>query len=237
MFTWTEQKLEWMCRAATYSGFYHRLAAIINDRIGQNKNVLDMGCGMGFLSRELAMLGHCVKGYDCDAKAIELAKSNSMGSEGKINIDNQQADIDKSCGSVKFSCATLENVYQRKELCDTLIACQFGAGARDYDRLFGIEANQYILIKNGRKSKTTTGKHRDTIRELCRYLQERQLSYELRRFGLHFDQPLFRKEVTEYCMAYGIEEKMLRYRVQTDEAVVIAKPKELYLIDVRGEQR
>jgi ubiquinone/menaquinone biosynthesis C-methylase UbiE len=47
-------------------------------------SILDLGCGSGYLSRELAKQGAVVTGIDISSKMIEFAKSN---------IDNQNLDI------------------------------------------------------------------------------------------------------------------------------------------------
>lgn len=60
-------------RRLLHSMAYYRYAA---ELIGKNKKVLDIGCGEGFGSWQLAKLcGYCV-GVDIDNDAIEIAKKN-----------------------------------------------------------------------------------------------------------------------------------------------------------------
>ena|SRR5437899_7505647 len=43
---------------------------------GKPATILDLGCGNGFVSAELAQLGHCVIAVDASSDGIEIARSN-----------------------------------------------------------------------------------------------------------------------------------------------------------------
>lgn len=53
---------------------YGELHRLVNEFIvGQRLRILDIGCGTGFMSLELAREGHNVMGLDSDAKAVNIA--------------------------------------------------------------------------------------------------------------------------------------------------------------------
>lgn len=49
---------------------------VIQDKIGQNCSVLDVGCGGGFLTNYLAQKGYTVSGVDLSKKSLEIAQKN-----------------------------------------------------------------------------------------------------------------------------------------------------------------
>ncbi len=46
----------------------------IKNRLGESRDVLDIGCGAGFLTNTLAMHGHRVTGIDLSLRSLEIAK-------------------------------------------------------------------------------------------------------------------------------------------------------------------
>lgn len=49
------------------------IAGVIQEKLGQNCAVLDIGCGAGFLTNFLALKGHQVAGVDLSAPSLEVA--------------------------------------------------------------------------------------------------------------------------------------------------------------------
>ncbi len=67
---------------------------------GKNLKVLDIGCGTGCISLELARMGHDVLGLDRNERMIEIAtrtKKSSNSRRGKLQYEN--ADFDKWSGN------------------------------------------------------------------------------------------------------------------------------------------
>ena len=73
-------------RHVLYSLAYHKFAAKM---IGNNKEILDIGCSEGLGTMLLAEFATYVLGVDIDAPAIESAKKNF----GRENVEFQAADI------------------------------------------------------------------------------------------------------------------------------------------------
>lgn len=46
----------------------------IHEKLGTSQNILDIGCGAGFLSNSLALEGHQVTGIDVSASSLEIGK-------------------------------------------------------------------------------------------------------------------------------------------------------------------
>lgn len=83
----------------------------ISERIGDEKKVLDVGCGAGLLSNELARRGHDVTGIDLAEPALEVAASRDR--TGRVRwVAGDAADLPFSTGAFDVVCAmdVLEHV-------------------------------------------------------------------------------------------------------------------------------
>lgn len=64
-----------------------RIPWIISE-IGQNRTVLDIGCGAGLLTNALAAAGHTVHGIDLSASSLEIAKQKDATQQVSYQVAN-----------------------------------------------------------------------------------------------------------------------------------------------------
>ena len=70
---WTDEKIMWYERASDRCDYHSKLARIIEEHLRSDRNVLELGCGLG---RVAPLLGknRTVKAVDIDENAIECAR-------------------------------------------------------------------------------------------------------------------------------------------------------------------
>ncbi len=54
MFHWTQQKIDWYQQAAEHCGYHHGVAGLVRRYLPDGSAAADLGCGLGYLSMELA---------------------------------------------------------------------------------------------------------------------------------------------------------------------------------------
>lgn len=60
-------------------------------QIGENKTVLDIGCGAGILTNALSLKGHTVYGIDLSEKSLEIAKKRDLSKRVDYRVANAYA--------------------------------------------------------------------------------------------------------------------------------------------------
>lgn len=102
----------------------------IEEATKKRGHVLDLGCGAGWLSLELARYGMTVDGYDICPKQIEIAKKISQESQGSSNpllhgnfgstnyqiVDLNQASLEKEKYEAVVSFGTLHHIQRLKHI-------------------------------------------------------------------------------------------------------------------------
>lgn len=76
MFHWELDGIRFMKDASEYVPYYQELAALIRPYFHKNSHICDVGCGLGYLSLELAASFSQVTAVDADAKALAVLREN-----------------------------------------------------------------------------------------------------------------------------------------------------------------
>lgn len=110
MHRWDPQMIRWMCEAMDYGSYNRDLAACIQPYLGKDDHVCEAGCGLGFLSLELAGHVRKISAFDRNADALAVLRER-IQEHGLRNIETQ--------------CSTLE-AFQTAETPDAMLFCLFG---------------------------------------------------------------------------------------------------------------
>lgn len=84
---------------------YRNYKRLISTHIGENKRILDVGCGAGYFSLELARDGHHVTGIDIAKEAISRAKQAHSDNDHKDNF-----------GSLEYYVSSIEEITERSDI-------------------------------------------------------------------------------------------------------------------------
>lgn len=110
MFEWTQEMVRFMRDAALQSTYHQALADAVCERLLPARHVCDAGCGLGFLSCELAAHVSRVTAADISSSALEVLRAQTAA-RGIGNIEILQTDL---------GCFTPDAPY------DAMVFCMFG---------------------------------------------------------------------------------------------------------------
>lgn len=184
---WTTQKIDWYVRASMCSDFHKRLAREIAGMIPQEKSVLEVGCGLGYITSQLSQMGYDVFGIDIDEEVIEKAQelhgnpaSKRIKPIGKQHTRNQQ------------SLFGLEDYRTSHRMANVVLAVFCGRieeeGLGAFERL---ATERIIYIVSQHKSNNLK---RDRTAEICTYLEKSGHHFTFKELSLRFDQPFTSQE-------------------------------------------
>lgn len=184
---WTTQKIDWYVRASMCSDFHKRLAREIAGMIPQEKSVMEVGCGLGYITSQLFQMGYDVFGIDIDEEVIEKAQelhgnpaSKRIKPIGKQHTRNQQ------------SLFGLEDYRTSHRMANVVLAVFCGRieeeGLGAFERL---ATERIIYIVSQHKSNNLK---RDRTAEICTYLEKSGHHFTFKELSLRFDQPFTSQE-------------------------------------------
>lgn len=184
---WTTQKIDWYVRASMCSDFHKRLAHEIAGMIPQEKSVMEVGCGLGYITSQLSQMGYDVFGIDIDEEVIEKAQelhenpaSKRIKPIGKQHTRNQQ------------SLFGLEDYRTSHRMANVVLAVFCGRieeeGLGAFERL---ATERIIYIVSQHKSNNLK---RDRTAEICTYLEKSGHRFTFKELSLRFDQPFTSQE-------------------------------------------
>lgn len=174
---WTPQKIDWYVRASKCSDFHERLACEIAGMVPREKSVLEVGCGLGYITAQLAKMGYAVCGIDNDEKAIKRAHELHEG-------------LPRQSGSKELF--ALEDYRTSHRRADVVLAVFCGRideeGLGAFERL----ANERVIyIVSQHKSNSL--RHNRTS-GIYAYLEENGYRFTFKELSLRFDQPFTSQE-------------------------------------------
>lgn len=130
MFLWTEESIRFYEQAAIFSRFHECIAKEISEFITDEDHVVDLGCGLGFLSLQLSKLCRNVTAVDCDQNVLEALKVNMLENDIR-NIQIQHSDWHKIRKIPKW---------------DIVVASFFGRSQEDMDSFLRLCRKKVIFI-------------------------------------------------------------------------------------------
>lgn len=186
---WTPERIKWYERASARCDFHIRLAEKIESHLTPGESILELGCGLGYVSAILS-LSHPVRAVDIESAAVECAEKR------------EKKDI-----------YMLSDWRDVKEKADCILAVFFGHLDKTDDLATQMEKAErhavYIYSEHrGQKDdlvyKETTGR-----KDMERKLRSLGYSVESESFILSFPQPLLSLEEAEAFIALSYPKKQV----------------------------
>ena len=91
MFQWTDQSMDWYEQAALHCDFHRQLARLIQPCLSGCDTIADLGCGLGYLSMELAQNCQQMICLDVSEPALERLAQNCLR-RGIRNLKTTRGD-------------------------------------------------------------------------------------------------------------------------------------------------
>lgn len=92
MFIWNEDMIRFLRDASEHSDYHHLLAEYLAKRLPENAHVCDAGCGLGYLSLQLAPYCRQVTAVDVSPEALAVLAANCDKEKIK-NVDIRRGEI------------------------------------------------------------------------------------------------------------------------------------------------
>lgn len=135
----------WVLREAELHGSFESfpiesLEKILNRTIkvlGRNSKILDLGCGTGFFSREIAKAGHKVCGIDVSNHMIDYAKKTNADNLSFLLGDVEKLPFKRGCFDACFCGVILHHFPDIHKMSQEMFRVLKGNGF-----IFGVEPNK-----------------------------------------------------------------------------------------------
>lgn len=180
---WTPQKVEWYVRASQCSDFHERLAIEIASLVPKDKSILEVGCGLGYMTYALAKMGYEIRGIDNDETAVEKA----LELHGHLDFKRTGCTGSKGpsvCGKDLFA---LEDYRTSQRKANVVLAVFCGRIDEDGLGSFGRLAGERVLyIVSQHKNNSIRANRTDKI---CEYLEKSGHRFTFKELSMRFDQP------------------------------------------------
>ena len=182
-FIWTEDMLRFMADAAGWGDYHQRLAAELAPWLPRDGQVLDAGCGQGFLTIALARWCAGVVGADRDGRALE-----------RLAMEARRQQLD----NVRVWKTDLLAAPPRPGAFDAMVFCFFGSVEEALRLGVQCRPEKLVLVKKAwhchRFDAASTPLRRYTYREACEKLSALGIPFLQRELRLEFGQPFRRLE-------------------------------------------
>lgn len=216
MFIWTDQTIQFYKDAAQLNKYHKVLKEMIAPFIAKEDHVLDLGCGLGFLSLELSQICKEVTAIDHEERVLHLLKEK-MKKRSVRNIHVQQ------------------QLWEEMELTpqwDIVLASFFGKLPEDMDKLLQMCKKRAIIISSNGSSphflpRTKERMSRKTTREAVDILKNTHHISHYEEAVLEFGQPFKTKDEAFSFVSH--------YREEVDEET-IKRHLEKYLVDIDDQE-
>lgn len=203
MFNWEKDGIRFMKDASEHTSYYQRLAERIRPYVTKESRICDTGCGLGYLSLELAPFAKEVVSIDADARALSVLEEKCQ----EQSIQN----IQTLCGDAKK--------LDEAEHFDCMIFCFFG----NMDEILEIAKKHcretvIVIKKNYTKHRFSVGSYaflHDGYKEAGLYLAELGIPFEGTELELEFGQPF--RSVEDARLFYEIYSQDSEKEAITDE--------------------
>lgn len=214
MFIWDKDNIRWMEAAAEKTGYYEKLARIIQPFLKKEDQVCEIGCGLGHFACAISTMVANITAVDISKQAIERVKAIS-DSRGIKNMKPMVGDW-----------IPLAEVSTRKF--DVVVLSYISAIRKNWDELCKLSRGPIIAILANGESGTGLQSSlynpiyddlegRDTIVNVVPFLESQGIQYKLIECELEYGQPLESMEdACNFISRYykGSETELMNYLCQ-----------------------
>lgn len=183
---WNEDRIKWYLVASEYTKYHDNMALEIKKIIPKGERLVDFGCGLGILTLKLSEHFSNIVGVDYDENVLKILEKNIL----KNKITNFK--------TVHSDCYDGE-IFKKIGVNDNILFSHFGNIEDYFYNFFDSFSKRMIIIRNDSENKIVHNSKKDTIQDICNFLDERKLPYRIYKQTFEFGQPLKNdKEVLEY---------------------------------------
>ena len=189
---WTEKSTLWYKHAAEYTGYYRVIYDEISPHIHEKDSVCDIGCGLGYLSVEMAKKARMVTASDFEERPL-LDLEERKKQVNITNLEILQSDWAEICDKPQW---------------DIVVSSFFKSNLADISKLLGFCRKRLILVvSNGSENSFLPwGRSRHFEKKadsLKGGLVEKNIPFIYRDLTVQFGQPLFsQEEIVEFIKHY-----------------------------------
>jgi SAM-dependent methyltransferase len=196
LFEWSEDTIDWYA-AACESPLNNRnalLASLILDETGPDVHIFDIGCGIGYLSLELAKKARQVTAIDLNESAVNYFR-RIVTEKGVRNIEIRNEDFEET---------NLAETY------DIAVMCLVGSTQGYLSSLSALKVKKLFCVRSAAKKRAFSASliplSEDSTLAFQNELDECGISYEHRVISCRFGQPLRnREDAAAFLSHYDID--------------------------------
>lgn len=227
LFHWNEKSILWYQNAATYGSYHEQLAKRLIPHIDPSSRVCDLGCGVGYLTKELSPFVKEITGCDANPKAIEFLR---------------QQIKEHQLGNVEALLADIERIDPPKVPYDTVILCLFGGLRNCYDQVSKWTDKKIIYISSIKEKHAFHAGGRknsgETAEETRDFLVSRNLKFNVETLKLPFGQPLkSMEEAVDFVRHYDQSSTKQEIYDYLNEKLIMKQEDETYPFYLPNEKR
>ena len=174
---WNEDRIKWYLVASEYTKYHDNMTLEIKKIIPKGESLIDFGCGLGILPMKLSDYFSDIIGVDYDEQVLDLLEDNIA----KNKIKNFKT-ICSNC----YSGELLEKIGEK----DNILLSHFGDIEDYFYNFFNLFTKRMIIIRNDVEKSIVHNPNKNTIQDICKFLDDRKIPYKIYRQTFEFGQPL-----------------------------------------------
>lgn len=183
---WNEDRIKWYLVASEYTKYHDNMKLEIKKIIPEGESLVDFGCGLGILPMKLSDYFSDIIGVDYDEHVLGILED----SISKKNIKNFKT-ICSNC----YNGELVEKIGKP----DNILFSHFGNIQDYFYNFYNLYNKRMIIIRNDVEKNIVHNRNKNTIQDICTFLEERKIPYKIYRQTYEFGQPLKdEEEVLKY---------------------------------------
>lgn len=194
-YQWGSERIRFMVDACEYGTYHQQLAKLLAPYLEGAERVCDVGCGLGYLSLELAKSAPHVTAVEVDEEAISVLRENCATLE---------------IGNISVLCQDAFSLDEAQQF-DRMIFCVFGTVEEVLSVAEKHCTGDVLIITRNEKHhrfshvQEALRDRKYSFENKCYELRKRGISFESKEFTLEFGQPF--RNMEDAAAFYGLYSK------------------------------